>query len=154
VNGQAPRDLAPSLYKLAWRKHNSVEEDLRNMNWTRGLWRMQSVEQMAEFVALWDTVQNVQLTQHPDEIVWRMTPDGVYTTKSAYNIQLQGVYSTFDGRLVWKAHAEGKHKFFTWLLLQSKILTADKLLLRNWPCNPICSFCDQELETAVHLCLS
>jgi hypothetical protein len=51
VNGQAPRDLAPSLYKLAWRKHNSVEEDLRNMNWTRGLWRMQSVEQMAEFVA-------------------------------------------------------------------------------------------------------
>jgi len=115
---------------------------------------MQSVEQMAEFVALWDAVQNVQLTQHPDEIVWRWTPDGVYTTKSAYNIQLQGVYSTFDGRLLWKAHAEGKHKFFTWLLLQSKILTADKLLLRNWPCNPICSFCDQELETAVHLCLS
>jgi hypothetical protein len=29
---------------------------------------------------------------------------------------------------IWKDHAEGKHKFFAWLLVQRKILTADKLL--------------------------
>jgi hypothetical protein len=54
---------------------------------------------------------------------------------------------------VWKAHAEGKHKFFSWLLVQSKILTADKLAARNWPCNPVCALCDQDLQDAAHLCL-
>ena len=45
------------------------------------------------------------------------------TQQSLYNVQLQGIYITFDGRTLWKARAEGEHKFFTWLLLQSKILT-------------------------------
>jgi hypothetical protein len=37
--------------------------------------------------------------------------------------------------------------------VQCKILTADRLLARNWPCNPVCVLCDQELESATHLCL-
>jgi hypothetical protein len=48
---------------------------------------------------------------------------------------------------------EGKHRFFAWLLLQCKWLTVDKLLLRNWSCNPQCPFCDQLPEMVVHLCL-
>ena len=54
LHGKAPRDIAPSLYKLAWRKHLTVKERLVNQSWTRGLWRMQTVEEMAEFVQLWD----------------------------------------------------------------------------------------------------
>jgi hypothetical protein len=38
--------------------------------------------------------------------------------------------------------------------VQNKILTADKLQVRNWPSDPICRLCDQELETAQHLCLN
>ena len=37
--------------------------------------------------------------------------------------------------------------------MQAKNLTADKLALRHWPCNPICSLYDQEAETTVHLCI-
>ena len=37
--------------------------------------------------------------------------------------------------------------------MQSKILTADKLIKRAWPCDPNCPLCDQEAETAAHLCL-
>jgi len=37
--------------------------------------------------------------------------------------------------------------------VQAKNLTADKLALRHWPCNPICSLYDQEAETTVHLCI-
>jgi hypothetical protein len=48
---------------------------------------------------------------------------------------------------------EGKHRVFAWLLVQNKLLTADKLLARNWPCNPICPLCDQVEETAAHICL-
>ena len=38
-------------------------------------------------------------------------------------------------------------------LVQSKILTADNLMARQWPCNPVCSLCNQEQETATHLVL-
>ena len=79
--------------------------------------------------------------------------DGIYSVKSAYNLQFQGSYSTFRSDTIWQAEAEGKHKFFAWLLVQCKILTADKLLARQWPCNPICSLCNIEQETAAHLIL-
>ncbi|RLN08920.1 putative ribonuclease H protein [Panicum miliaceum] len=54
---------------------------------------------------------------------------------------MHGTYSSFDGGSIWRAHTEGegKQKFFGWLLVQSKILTADKLMARNWQCNE-CSF--------------
>lgn len=57
LNGVAPRDLVLNLYKLAWRKHKKVFEEVTNANWTRGLRRMSSVVEMAEFVELWDRVQ-------------------------------------------------------------------------------------------------
>jgi hypothetical protein len=51
---------------------------------------------------------------------------------------------------IWKAKNEGKHRFFAWQLAQRKILIADQLLIRNWPCDPICY---QVMETAEHMCL-
>jgi len=62
LNGLAPRDIAPGLYKLAWRKNRTVKEDITDQQWTRGLWRMDSVDLMAQFVVLWDAVQQIQLT--------------------------------------------------------------------------------------------
>ena len=114
---------------------------------------MQTVEEMASFVRLWDLVQQVQLNIQPDSITWRWNADGTYTTKSAYNAQFVGSYSNFNGASIWQAEAEGKHKFFAWLLVQCKVLTADKLMARQWPCNPVCVLCNQEQETAAHLIL-
>ena len=108
---------------------------------------------MADFVQLWDLVQEVQLHNEPDKIIWRWTNDGVYTSKSAYSVQFLGSYSHFNGDTIQKAKSEGKHKFFAWLLVQCKILTADKLIARQWPCNPICALCNQQQETTAHLIL-
>ena len=152
LQGRAPRDIAPSLYKLAWRKHLKVKDQLLNQSWTRGLWRMSTVE-MAEFVVLWDLVQNVQLTPEEDQIQWKWSADGMHSAKSAYEVQFKGSFCSFRPNHIWRAHAEGKHKFFTWLLVQEKLLTADKLQARNWPCNPVCSLCSNHPETATHLCL-
>ena len=114
---------------------------------------MQTVEEMASFVRLWDLVQQVQLNIQPDSITWRWNADGTYTTKSAYNAQFVGSYSNFNGASIWQAEAEGKHKFFAWLLVQCKVLTADKLMARQWPSNPVCVLRNQEQETAAHLIL-
>lgn len=50
---------------------------------------MDTVE-LAQFVGLWDAVQQVQLTDSPDQIVWRWSTNGAYTTKSAYLSQMRG----------------------------------------------------------------
>jgi hypothetical protein len=86
---------------------------------------------MGEFVKLWDLVTAQQLNDQDDQILWRWTAHGTYTTKSAYLAQFSGSYSDIMAETIWKAHAEGKLKFFVWLLVQAKILTADKLALRH-----------------------
>jgi hypothetical protein len=58
-HGEAPRDLAPNLYKLAWRKNLSLREEVQGHQWTRGLWRMSTAEQIAEFISLWSLVEEV-----------------------------------------------------------------------------------------------
>ena len=73
---------------------------------------MQTVEEMANFVKLWDLVQQIQLSNEPDGILWRWIADGTYTAKTAYNVQFMGSYSTFSGTSICQAEAEGKHKFF------------------------------------------
>lgn len=153
LDGKAPRDIAPNLYNLAWRKNKTVHEEIIEHNWTRGLWRMNSVTEMAEFLLLWDSVQNITLNDQPDAITWRWSANGEYSAKTAYLAQFRGSYCTFQPAAIWRAQTEGKHRFFTWLLLQQRILTADRLLARNWPCNPVCPLCQVELETATHLCL-
>jgi hypothetical protein len=152
LDGKAPRDLAPNMYRLAWRKNQTVRGDLQNQNGTRGIWRMSTTVEMAEFVSLWTLLQDVQLTQDSDQITWHWTTSGAYTSKSAYRVQFLGSFNTFDSKAIWQAKVEGKHNFFGWLLIQCKILTTDKLAVRNWPCNPLCLLCDQVQETAEHLC--
>jgi hypothetical protein len=43
-----------------------------------------SADEMVEFVSLWSLVQDVQLCDHQEEIMWRWTESGNYTAKSAY----------------------------------------------------------------------
>lgn len=61
-----------------------MREDITDHNWTRSLWRMSTGEEMVEFVTLWDLVQDVQLNDQEDNIVWKWTGHGSYTSKSAY----------------------------------------------------------------------
>jgi hypothetical protein len=153
VGGSRSKGFGTELVQISLEEKNIVVVDLQNHNWTRGLWRMSTSQEMAEFVLLWGLLEHVQLCDEPDQITWKWNAKGVYTTKSAYAIQFQGSYCTFNAKGIWKAWAEGKHCFFTWLLVQKKLLTADRLLARNWPCNPTCPLCDQELESAEHLTL-
>jgi hypothetical protein len=95
---------------------------------------MTTAEEMAELIWLWDKLLTVQLLDEQDSIVWKWTPHGFYTAKSAYLAQFNGSYYTFNTTAIWRAQAEGKHRLFAWLLVQSKILTADQLLNMNWPC--------------------
>lgn len=111
------------------------------------------MEKMAEFIALWDLVQDVQFNEDKDQIKWKCTASGSYTSKYAYEAQFRGSFTTLEASNIWRAYTKAKHKFFAWVLIQSKILTADKMIARNWDCHTMCPLCDQENETSVHLYL-
>ena len=67
---------------------------------------------------------------------------------------LRGLMDSSSALTSGKRNRKGNTSFFTWLLVQSKLLTADNLLKRQWPCEPVCQLCSQKPETAYHLILS
>jgi hypothetical protein len=97
------------------------------------------------------SLSSVQLSDHKELIHWKWTVDEKYSTASAYECQWWGSMVLYPAMPVWTAFSEPKCKFFTWLALHDKVLTANNLLKRNWECNYNCSLCLCIHETTEHL---
>uniref|UniRef100_A0A8R7PVI3 Reverse transcriptase zinc-binding domain-containing protein n=1 Tax=Triticum urartu TaxID=4572 RepID=A0A8R7PVI3_TRIUA len=52
---------------------------------------------------------------------------------------------------IWKNWAPQKCKFFSWLITQNRVWTADCLAKRGWPNCGNCPLCNQVPELAMHL---
>jgi hypothetical protein len=76
LHGQAPRDLAPNLYKIARFKHRSVHTELQNLRWIRNLQDISIVVQLEKFTILFMALSAIELTQERDQIFWKWTRDG------------------------------------------------------------------------------
>jgi hypothetical protein len=97
------------------------------------LGKSNNMEQLKQFVELWVLIDNIQLREDVEaDIVWRLMANGEYSSKSAYEIQFIGFIASNMNKLVWRAWAPLKVKFFAWLLLQNMIWTADRLQARGW----------------------
>jgi hypothetical protein len=59
---------------------------LEGRQWVRAITRELSVPAVKEYLRLWDIMENVVLSDRPDMTVWRWTPNGIYSAKSAYNM--------------------------------------------------------------------
>ena len=55
---------------------------------------------------------------------------------------------------VWNLKVENKCKFFMWLLLQWKLMTADRIIKRGGQANPICQLCRTREEFTLHLAVN
>jgi hypothetical protein len=75
----------------------------------------------------------------------------MYTTKSAYEIQFDGSSLSMLPSMIWRVWAPARCKFFSWVLLQSRIWMADRLLLMEWPNDYFCPLCRRNLEISIHL---
>jgi hypothetical protein len=153
LQGTAPKNIAPTLFKKTKRRNVRVNKALERNKWVDHVSPISSQQEVTEFVALWELTREVTLdNSREDSIRWRWTVDGEYTTKSAYRIQFEGTFSKMKIMPIWKAKAEPKCRFFAWTLLHKKILTANNLSKRNWQHDPICKLCGIEHETPTHLC--
>jgi hypothetical protein len=128
-----------------------VSTELTNNNWIRSLPSINTPALLEEFTTLFTTISSIHLTDQHDTIVWRWTADGKYSVKSAYDCQFRGAFTFFPATEVWKAHTAPKCKFYAWLVLHNRALTADNMSRKNWPCNPTCSLCYYMPETSEHL---
>ena len=153
LNGSSPKNLAPQLFQKARRKNITVQKALHGNRWIDLVCPLTTGEEIREYVDLWEVIQLQERDVNADdEITWRWTPNGEYTTRSAYRIQFIGRTKTSLFHPIWKAKTEPKCRFFAWLLLQKKILTADNLAKRGWPQDTLCKLCNSEPETPTHLC--
>ena len=69
LNGKAPIDIAPACFRLPRRKNHSVACALQGRRWMRGLRRMNTEEQLRQFVDLWSQLQGVQLQESEDTLM-------------------------------------------------------------------------------------
>ena len=95
----------------------------------------------------------MELRPIPDAISWHWMASGTYSAASAYRCQFIGSCAPFNATKLWKAKAEPKCRYFTWLALHGKILTAENLAIRGGPHDPICKLCRICPETVRHLLL-
>ena len=155
LQGRRPRDIAPVVYNISKRKNRNLREALVNSNWVRDLDlhnQCFSAAHFSEYCHLWRQVSQATLQPDiPDNIDWKLTADGMYTTKSAYDAQFLGSTSTNFENLFWKAWAPPKCKVFSWLAIQNRLWTADRLSARGWPHNDRCVLCRATPESGIHL---
>lgn len=93
LHGQAPANLAPTLFGKARRKKISVHGALCNNYWARFCAPILSETEIHEFVKLCEDIAIVTINLDiEDQITWRWTADGQYSTRSAYKIQFAAIF--------------------------------------------------------------
>ena len=158
LNDESPQTLAPNLFKLAIRKNITVRDALHAQNWMRGLQNITTnygpgyAKEMRQFTKLWSRLREVNLLEgQEDNIAWTNTASKCCEAKSAYRLQFLGTVTKINYKKLWKSKAEGKCKFFFWVILQGKILINDNLGKKGIGHAGICHLCDQTEETTMHL---
>jgi hypothetical protein len=152
LQGEAPASLYPALFRHSRRKNRTVKEAITCDKWVSDVDHNMTVQLIEEYLSLWVRIQDVALLpQQEDKILWLHTADGKYTASSAYRIQFVGMIKSMASTNTWKTKAPPRCRFFTWLMLQNRLWTAARLLIREWPNNYFCPLCMRNLETNTHL---
>jgi hypothetical protein len=106
INGVAPRDIAPSLFKSTRFKIRTVQKELQNDNWIKSLPLIDNHCLIDEYVNLALLLSTVSLAEQNDVISWRWIADGQYSVLSAYECQFKGAFAQFPASKIWKAKNE------------------------------------------------
>ena len=109
---------------------------------------------LQEYLDLWYRMERVQL--HHDEVDsvrWAWEPSGSFATRSAYQAEFWARENDPTVQFTWKSKAPLRCKFFTWLAMQNRCWTSNRLASRGLEHEEACPFCDQVEESMNHLML-
>lgn len=146
--------FAPSLFRAIGprRRHRSVRDALHDRQWTKDITRALTAAVLVEYIHLWEVVDGYLLAPGtPDQLVWKWTADGEYSSSSAYRAFFNGSTSMLGAREVWQASVPPKVKFFLWIALHGRVWTAERCRRHGLQQNTDCALCDQADESSDHL---
>jgi hypothetical protein len=155
--GQAIKDIAPSLLHFISRRdiaNTTVAAGLQARAWVRQISQGVTVPAMREYLNVWDLVSQVQLGDSEDRLVWRWSPDGVYSSKSAYRALLMTSHPIPGCSRIWSTWGPLRVKIFLWLAVRRRHWTADRRRRHGLDTDDHCYLCDQEPETIDHIITS
>lgn len=142
----------PAQFDASRRKQRSLQEALSGGRWVSDLRGRVTAELLPGLVQLWTATASIHLSATVDDVFrWRRTENGIFSVNSAYKLQFMGSTRSPLMGSIWRAWAPAKCRLFAWLFAQNRLLTADRLMARQWPNSYFCPLCRRNLETAGHL---
>lgn len=102
---------------------------------------------LAQYLQLWDMVAAITLDEsQQDAVVWRFETGDEFSTSSAYHL-----FFAPNQDFGCESKAPPRLKFFMWLVVHGRCLTADNLERRGWPNQGACVLCGAAQESCTHL---
>lgn len=124
LNDMTPKEIAPAIFAASRQKNRSVCDALATNTWISdiNLLLITEADHLWQYVHLWTLIQNIELhSEQTDTITWKLTQNGVNSTKSAYILQFKGAAGTIFNQTIWKYWALRKCKFFSWLIIWNRV---------------------------------
>jgi hypothetical protein len=118
INGKSIRKIAPLLYKCIpkrRRKIRTVADGLQGNAWARDIQGTLGMHEIGQYLKLWNKVQNIALSDAPDQLLWRWTASGTYSASSCYKATFHGSTTSYAWKLIWKTWEPPRVKFFHWM---------------------------------------
>ncbi|WVZ66620.1 hypothetical protein U9M48_015811 [Paspalum notatum var. saurae] len=156
IDGLSLDVLAPNLLRAVPPRFRSrtVREALANRTWISDIRGNLDEAMIIEYVEVWEKISQVSLSPGvADCFRWRWTPDGSYSSASAYRACFLGSSFFLGAKFIWKTKVPPKVKFFAWLVAQDRCWTASRRRRHGLQDHDSCALCDQESETIDHLML-
>jgi hypothetical protein len=127
IGGRAVSELAPQLYDCVpkrRRKTTTVAAGLEANSWARDIHGVLGVHEVGQYLCLWQAIAHTKLAIDSDRLVWKWSPNGVYSAQSCYRALFHGSLLSQSCKLIWKTWAPPRVKFHHWLAAQDRCWTA------------------------------
>jgi len=154
IGGVSITAMAPTLMKFIPKRvanRLTVAEALPGRHWVQAISSGITVPAAAEYLLVWHAIRDVELNDDPDLLVWRWSPDGSFSVRSAYQALHIGSHPIPGCVRVWEVWAPLRVKLFLWLTLRRRHWTADRRRRHGLEAHDACFLCDQQAETIDHI---
>jgi len=150
--GESPLALQyPSLYRIVQRRDDFVASVLQSIPLNIHFRRTLAGSHWETWIHLVSRPMEVQLSQQPNQLRWKLTRNGEFSVKSMY-MDVINSNTILSSKHVWKVNVPLKIKVLMWFVHNQVILTKENLAKRNWTGPTRGSFCNMD-ESIKHLFL-
>ncbi|KAJ1393261.1 Reverse transcriptase zinc-binding domain [Sesbania bispinosa] len=89
----------------------------------------------------------------PDKVMWRLTPNGFFSTKSAYHLVIQSPQGPNHKvwKVIWKLKVPHRYKCFLWMVLKGGLNTNFLRYSRKISDTDLCPLCKSNSKQAIHI---